>query len=67
VYFPGGGMDLNISERWTANAKVILDFAQKENDAGRVFPLWGTCLGHQLLSYLTANYDVNVIQKVDGQ
>jgi hypothetical protein len=32
-----------------------------------VFPVWGTCMGHQLLSYLTSGYDINVLSAVHGQ
>ena len=34
---------------------------------GRVFPVWGTCLGHQLLVYLTSGYDPRSIVAVRGQ
>ncbi|KXJ14950.1 gamma-glutamyl hydrolase A [Exaiptasia diaphana] len=54
VLFPGGDVDL-----WTSGyaktARVIFDLAVKANDAGDVFPLWGTCLGFQMLHVLAAN------------
>lgn len=56
VLFPGGGVEFNMNNRWTSNANYILQYAIKQNDAGNVFPVWGTCLGHQLLGYLTNNY-----------
>jgi imidazoleglycerol phosphate synthase glutamine amidotransferase subunit HisH len=31
-----------------------------------VFPVWGTCLGHQLLSYLTNDYQ-NTLSPIRGQ
>jgi hypothetical protein len=37
----------------------------QQNDAVKVFPVWGTCLGFQLLSYLRANYQ-NVLSAVSG-
>ena len=32
-----------------------------------MFPVWGTCLGHQLLIYLTSGYDSRSIVAVRGQ
>lgn len=46
VLFPGGDNEIDISNKWTQNAKFILDFAKQQNDDGKVFPVWGTCLGH---------------------
>jgi gamma-glutamyl hydrolase len=66
VLFPGGDAEIDISNKWTANANYIFEYAKAQNDQGRVFPLWGTCLGHELLSYLTAGYDQNVLERVDG-
>ena len=36
------------------------------NDKGDYFPLWGTCLGFELLSVLTADND-SVISPVDAE
>lgn len=33
----------------------IYDIAMQMNDNGNYFPLWGTCLGLELLTYLSAN------------
>ena len=38
----------------------------KANDAGDVFPLWGTCLGFQFLSVSGAGGQ-NVLSPVDGE
>lgn len=67
VLFPGGAMDIDIADVWTKNAEFILEFAKSQNDQGKVFPVWGTCLGHQLLTYLTCGFDGKAIQAVDGQ
>lgn len=67
VLFPGGGMDLDIKNTFTKNADFILNYAKQQNDQGKVFPIWATCLGHQLLSYLTSGYDSKVIASVSGQ
>jgi gamma-glutamyl hydrolase len=37
-----------------------------QNDKGNVFPVWGTCLGLQLLAYLTGNYSGSVLSPVRG-
>lgn len=56
VLFPGGGVEFDIKNIWTSNANYIFQYAIKQNDLGNVFPIWGTCLGHQLLSFLTNNF-----------
>ena len=38
----------------------------KANDAGDVFPLWGTCLGFEFLSVCGAGRQ-NVLSSVDGE
>ena len=35
--------------------EIIFDIASKLNDKGDFFPIWGTCLGFELLTYLSAN------------
>lgn len=66
VLFPGGGVQFNINNRWTSNANFILQYAIQQNDKGNVFPIWGTCLGHQLLGFLTNDY-VSPLSAVRGQ
>lgn len=41
VLFPGGAGD------YFDLGNHIYDHAISENDAGRVFPIWGTCLGYE--------------------
>ncbi|XP_032242686.1 gamma-glutamyl hydrolase [Nematostella vectensis] len=53
VLFPGGGRDL-LSSKYAKAGKVLFDLAVKANDAGDVFPLWGTCLGFELLFVLAS-------------
>ena len=36
--------------------KKIFSYAVKENDKGNYFPLWGTCLGFELLAMMGENY-----------
>jgi gamma-glutamyl hydrolase len=39
----------------------------EQNKKGNVFPIWGTCLGMQLLAYLTSGYDGAAIAAVNGE
>lgn len=55
-----------MSNQWTKNADAILKYAKQQNDAGNPFPVWGTCLGIQLLAYLTSNYNSTIISRVHG-
>lgn len=66
VLFPGGDLDFDLKNRWTSNANFIFQYAIRENDKGNVFPIWGTCMGHQLLGYLTCNGDTP-LSPVRGQ
>jgi gamma-glutamyl hydrolase len=69
VLFPGGDEPIDITQRWTLNAKFILEWAIKENDAGRVFPVWGTCLGYETLAFLTSgnNNNMSTLSPVRGE
>lgn len=49
----GGAVDLETSD-FARVAKIFYTLAQTANDAGDFFPIWGTCLGMQLLTVLVA-------------
>lgn len=53
ILFPGGSVDLETSGYGRAG-KVLYDLAVKANDNKTHFPLWGTCLGFELLTVLTS-------------
>lgn len=53
VLFPGGSMILN-SSGYGRTGQIIYDIAIEMNDKGHYFPLWGTCLGFELLNLLAA-------------
>ena len=67
VLFTGGGMDFDIKTKWTKNADYILKYAIEQNKKGNPYPIWGTCLGFELLAYLTSGYDSKVLSPVRGE
>ena len=64
VLFTGGTMEYNISKVWTINANAILKYAIQQNDMGNPFPIWGTCMGLQILSYLTSQNNDTILSRV---
>ncbi|XP_065607996.1 gamma-glutamyl hydrolase [Cyrtonyx montezumae] len=65
VLFPGGDVDLKTSE-YSKVAKIFYHKALEANDKGDYFPVWGTCLGHELLTYLTSGENLLVNTKTNG-
>jgi gamma-glutamyl hydrolase len=55
ILFPGGSLWFNETNGYSEAGRYIYDIASKMNDEGDYFPLWGTCLGFELLTYLSAN------------
>ncbi|KAJ8277669.1 hypothetical protein GJAV_G00078350 [Gymnothorax javanicus] len=53
VLFPGGGVNITSSGYATA-ARIFYELAIKANINGDYFPIWGTCLGFEELTYLTS-------------
>jgi len=53
--FTGGGTELVPGTPYFDTAKAVYDYAISEGDQGRPFPLFGVCLGYELISILTAN------------
>ncbi|XP_055327833.1 gamma-glutamyl hydrolase-like isoform X2 [Paramacrobiotus metropolitanus] len=54
VLFPGGGVSLTDSG-YAQTGKLLYAMAKEMNDKGNYFPIWGTCLGYELLTVLTAD------------
>ena len=52
VFFPGGhcGFHEGTGRAYGEASWQMMEWAREENDAGRHFPLWGTCQGHQQLA-----------------
>ncbi|XP_065360981.1 gamma-glutamyl hydrolase A [Calliphora vicina] len=55
VLLPGGATYFNQSHGYADAGHHIYEIAQEINDNGTYFPVWGTCLGFELLVYLSAN------------
>lgn len=45
---------------------LLLGMAKKSNDAGRFFPVWGTCQGHQQLAQFGSNQSDSVLVRTTG-
>lgn len=52
--FPGGATWFNQTNGYAEAGRHIYDIASEMNEKGDYFPLWGTCLGFELLTYLSA-------------
>ncbi|KAK5871009.1 hypothetical protein PBY51_003912 [Eleginops maclovinus] len=53
LVFIGGAVNLETSD-YARVAKIFYRLALKANDNGDFFPIWGTCMGMQLLTVLVA-------------
>ncbi|CAL8295094.1 unnamed protein product [Lota lota] len=53
ILFPGGGANL-ITSGYATAAKIFYQLAIKANARGDYFPVWGTCLGLEELTFLTS-------------
>lgn len=55
VLLPGGATWFNQSDGYADAGRHIYDVAIEMNERGNYFPVWGTCLGFELLTYLSAD------------
>ncbi|XP_011310326.1 gamma-glutamyl hydrolase-like [Fopius arisanus] len=55
IFWPGGEAEFDRSGGFSAAGQIIYRIAREMNDRGDFFPIWGTCLGFELLTYLAAN------------
>lgn len=53
ILYPGGGVSI-VSSGYERAAKIFYELAIEANDKGDYFPVWGTCLGFEQLTYLTS-------------
>ncbi|CAM1295433.1 GGH (predicted) [Pycnogonum litorale] len=57
--FTGGWVSIEPAESiYAQSGKYIFELAVEANKRGDVFPIWGTCLGFELLSYLLSGRNV---------
>ena len=61
VLFSGGGVPLIKGTPYYETAKIAYEYALSEGVAGRPFPVFGVCLGFELLSILAAD-DESVLE-----
>ncbi|XP_014089422.2 gamma-glutamyl hydrolase [Bactrocera oleae] len=55
VLMPGGATFFNQSYGYADAGQHLYNIAIKMNERGTYMPIWGTCLGYELLVYLTSN------------
>uniref|UniRef100_A0A3Q3W8L1 folate gamma-glutamyl hydrolase n=1 Tax=Mola mola TaxID=94237 RepID=A0A3Q3W8L1_MOLML len=53
ILYPGGGVSI-ISSGYERTAKIFYELAIEANVRGDYFPVWGTCLGLEELTFLTS-------------
>ncbi|XP_067341968.1 gamma-glutamyl hydrolase [Channa argus] len=53
ILYPGGGVSI-MSSGYARAAKIFYELAIEANKRGDYFPIWGTCLGFEELTYLTS-------------
>ena len=66
VLFPGGGADLGPSTALFRTASQLVQLAAAEKDNGATFPIFGHCMGFELLMLITSA-DENLLSKVDAE
>jgi len=62
LLYTGGGLSLAFNTTYFQTAYYMYQKAVAANLNGDVFPLWGTCMGFQLLNVMTA-YDQSVLSR----
>ncbi|XP_076663710.1 gamma-glutamyl hydrolase-like [Andrena cerasifolii] len=60
VLWPGGGTNLTSPNSYGGAAYKIYKIAKKMNDKGTFFPIFGTCMGFELLAFITTDRKLNM-------
>jgi gamma-glutamyl hydrolase len=55
LLLPGGAAEFNATDGYATAGWELYKLAKLKNDAGIYFPVWGTCLGFELLAFLSPN------------
>lgn len=66
ILFPGGNADFINNWGYAQAGRFIFEIANEMNARNEYFPLWGTCLGFELLAYLGIN-DTDPRTMCEGQ
>lgn len=53
ILFPGGGSNI-VTSNYANISKIFYELSKQSFDDGDYFPVWGTCLGFEELSYLVS-------------
>ncbi|XP_072392951.1 gamma-glutamyl hydrolase-like [Diabrotica undecimpunctata] len=69
VLFPGGAASLVQPGGYGDTAKIIYRLAVNLNKEGNYYPIWGTCLGFEVIPYVEVGVDtvVNCSVSIGGQ
>ncbi|KAK4327679.1 hypothetical protein Pmani_001874 [Petrolisthes manimaculis] len=65
IVFPGGAVSISNSSGYGAAGRKLYDHAVAANERGVYLPIWGTCLGFELLTYLAAD-DTNWLARCEA-
>ncbi|XP_004642424.2 gamma-glutamyl hydrolase [Octodon degus] len=65
ILLPGGGSDLETSN-YAKVSKIFYELSKKSFDDGDHFPVWGTCLGFEELSYLISEEMLLTVTKTEN-
>ncbi|XP_018572899.1 gamma-glutamyl hydrolase B-like [Anoplophora glabripennis] len=60
ILFPGGGTYFNETKGYGKAAKQIYQIALEANKKGIYYPIWGCCLGMQVLPFAQLGVDIRV-------
>jgi len=66
ILFPGGGADLSPDTQIFQTGKYVYQKALEANDNGDFFPIFGHCMGFELLALITSQ-DPNILSGVDAE
>lgn len=63
--FTGGGVDFTFPNGtltpFSVTASLIFNESVSAASSGEMWPLWGTCLGFQLISFLASDFDQSIL------
>ncbi|CAL1591817.1 unnamed protein product [Knipowitschia caucasica] len=62
VLYPGGDASLTTSG-YAKATRLFFDLAKEANDGGDYFPVWGTCLGFQLMACVVGEKEGDVLTR----